>query len=320
MGFGTFIALATHNGAKYIDGQLESLLGQTVSDWTLLIRDDASTDDTPDIIRAYAGRDPRIRELERHGSSTPSAKQAFARLLEAARGMGADVVFCCDQDDVWAPDKLEKVLERLQGIKGPALVHHDLQVVDQGLEPISESFWELMHLKPGDQARPQRLLSRNEVTGCALAVNRALLEIALPIPREAIMHDWWLALFAAYFGELTAMPDRLVKYRQHEANVIGAKSFWHGLNPFNNWGQGWKAGNREFLETVAQARSFRTAVRDRLDFEPGQASILDGYCELPRAGRRQRLAALKGCGLWRDQWLLDTVLTLRLLLLPREKK
>jgi hypothetical protein len=177
-----------------------------------------------------------------------------------------------------------------------------------------------MRLQPSNQARPQRLLSRNEVTGCALAINRALLEMALPIPDGAIMHDWWLALFAAYFGQLIAVPERLVKYRQHDANVIGAKSFWHGLNPLNNWLRGWKAGDREFLATVTQARAFRAAIRDRFDIEPGPAGILDRYCELPDCGRSQRLAALKSCGLWRDQWLLDTVLTLRLLLLPRDRQ
>jgi hypothetical protein len=47
-----------------------------------------------------------------------------------------------------------------------------------------------MQLSPADENNPQRLLSRNEVTGCAMAINRPLLEIALPIPEAAIMHDW----------------------------------------------------------------------------------------------------------------------------------
>jgi hypothetical protein len=191
-------------------------------------------------------------------------------------------------------------------------------VVDESLQPVADSFVGLMKLGPADERNPQRLVSRNEVTGCAMACNRALLELALPIPAEAVMHDWWLALCAGHFGRLAFMPDKLVKYRQHGANAIGAKSFWHGLNPFTNWVAGWRRGDEEFISTVRQARAFREAMSERLQSHPEARANLDRYAGLVAASRWQRLSALRGFGLWRNHWLLNLVLFMRMVLLPRK--
>ena len=69
---------------------------------------------------------------------------------------------------------------------------------------------------------------------------KALLEAALPVPEQAVMHDWWLALHAGFLGRLRPMPERFVSYRQHGANVIGAKSYRAGLNPLQNWRRTWR--------------------------------------------------------------------------------
>ena len=320
---GIFIVLATCNGSAFLAEQLDSLLAQSETRWSLLIRDDHSVDGTPDIIRNYARMDSRIRVVKDDQGASGSPLVSFSLLLSAAHEQGAEFVFCCDQDDHWHPDKLALILDQFEKTgrdpEVPCLIHHDLAVVDRNLKEINPSFVAMMGLSPADQANPQRLLSRNEVTGCSMACNRALLEIALPLPGDAIMHDWWLALCAGYFGKLSFMPQQLVKYRQHGENVIGAKSFWQGLNPFNNWVAGWQAGNREFLASVVQARAFQTTMAERLNLESGGAKALDTYCKLPRSGRLERLSALKRCSLWRHQWILDTVLVLRMLLLPREQ-
>ena len=151
-----------------------------------------------------------------------------------------------------------------------------------------------------------------------MACNRALLEIALPISEDAVMHDWWLALCAGYFGRLAFIPEKLVKYRQHGANTIGAKSFWHGLNPFTNWIAGWRRGDEEFIGTVKQARAFREAMSDRLESNPEACATLDLYAGLVAATRWQRLKALREFNLWRSHWFLNVVLVMRMLLLPRD--
>ena len=315
------ILLATCNGAEFLAEQLDSLLIQSESDWRLLVRDDGSLDGTPSILQDYAQKSDRISVLVNEDRASGSALANFSMLLEAAYHHGAEYVFCCDQDDVWAPDKLESMLIRLKQLEGenkePCLVHHDLLVVNDSLEPIADSFVDLMQLHPSDHKQPQRLISRNEVTGCAMACNRALLEIALPISDQAVMHDWWMALCAGYFGRLAFMPETLVKYRQHGGNTIGAKSFWHGLNPFTNWIAGWRRGNDEFISTVKQARAFTDAMSDRLDKDSEAYITLELYGGLVAATRWRRLKLLREFGLWRSHWLLNMVLVMRMLLLPR---
>jgi glycosyltransferase involved in cell wall biosynthesis len=323
LGSGTFILLATHNGERFLAEQIESLLAQTATGWTLLARDDRSTDRTTAILEGFARRDSRIQVLPASAVPLNSAGRNFAGLLQAALERSADYVFCCDQDDVWAVDKLERMLSELRQAEGsgrrPCLVHHDLAVVDEQLKTVNPSYWSFMALRPGTEVGSQRLLSRNEVTGCAIGCNRALLELALPMPEAAIMHDWWLALFAGFCGRLVPVRERLVSYRQHGSNVIGARSYKAGLNPLQNWLVAWRSGNAEFLETVRQARAFRVAAGRAAGVDSALGSALDSYCELPRLGRMQRISALRASAAWRHNWLLDSVLVLRVLLLARER-
>ena len=316
-----YIVLATFNGAEFLSEQIDSLIAQTESRWTLLVRDDGSSDDTVELIEDYVQKDNRIQLVVNGGIRPCSALGNFSALLSSAYEAGADYVFFCDQDDVWEPQKLERMLACLNQLEeqgmAPGLLHHDLIVVNRSLELMADSFIDLMQLKPADQENPQRLLSRNEVTGCAMACNRALLEIALPISDKAVMHDWWLALFAAYFGRLAFMPNKLVKYRQHDDNAIGAKSFWHALNPFTNWYAGWRRGDKDFLESVQQARAFRAAMDKRFDKASEDFLALELYCGLVEATRWQRLKTLRQCGLWRSHWVLNIVIVMRMLLLPR---
>jgi len=320
----TLIVLASFNGAHFLHQQLDSLLAQTETQWSLLIRDDGSTDNSLGIIRHYSQEDERIHLLSDDRGSTGSAQGNFSILLEAAYESGAAYIFCCDQDDVWEPKKLELILVRLKQVEGegnaPSLVHHDLTVVNENLKPIAASFVELMRLKPGDTNNPQRLISRNEITGCALACNRALLELALPISNQAVMHDWWLGLYAAFFGRLEFIPECLVKYRQHRKNAIGAKSFWYGLNPLTNWVDGWHRGNEEFFDTVKQAIAFRDELAFRIGMHSEDYVRLKLYIALPAATRKQRLHCLQRCGLWRRHWFLNVILVMRMLLLPKESE
>jgi rhamnosyltransferase len=315
------IVLASFNGANFLHQQLDSLIAQTETQWYLLIRDDGSTDNSLEIIRQYSKKDERVHFLSDDRGSTGSAQGNFSILLKAAYEIGAPYIFCCDQDDVWESNKLELVLARLRQLEGegkaPSLVHHDLTVVNESLELQTGSFVELMRMRPGDQSNPQRLVSRNEITGCALACNRTLLKLALPVSDQAVMHDWWLGLHAAFFGRLAFMPQQLVKYRQHDKNTIGAKSFWHGLNPLTNWVDGWHRGNEEFLSTVKQARAFREVLAAQLDARSQEYVRLNLYISLPKATRWQRFQYLQRCSLWRSHWLLNIILIMRMLLLPR---
>lgn len=316
------IVLATFNGAEYLEAQLDSLLSQSVTNWTLLIRDDGSTDATIDIITRYTTQDKRIRLVNNH-TSTGSVLGNFSVLLERAHAEKADYIFCCDQDDLWQPEKLKRVLLRLKQLEGPerepCLVHHDLTVVDAGLKLISESFFKMMDIEPGNEQNPQRFLCRNEVTGCAMAFNYSLLTAALPIAPEAAMHDWWLALCAAYYGKIAVINEKLVLYRQHDKNIIGAKSYWGNFALVTKWFSIWKVGNQEFYSTISQSQAFHSAMDSKLDFRQKPVAAIEQYSHILSLKPIQRIRLIRDFGLWRPHIVLNLVLVLRLLLLPEYK-
>ncbi|MFB9995361.1 glycosyltransferase family 2 protein [Deinococcus oregonensis] len=222
------VVLATYNGEKYIAQQLDSLLNQTYTDFSVLIRDDGSSDNTLAIVREYADKHPDRITLINSGEISGNASKNFGVLLEKSK---AKYVMCCDQDDIWLPDKVKyfmKMITFYEGVYGrskPILFHADLKVVSENLEPLNDSLWEYQNLKILWGQDFNRLLSQNIVTGCSSIMNRALLDVALPIPYGAVMHDWWLALVANAFGILVSDRQALMLYRQHSKNVVGAKKY-----------------------------------------------------------------------------------------------
>ena len=130
----------------------------------------------------------------------------------------------CDQDDVWVPGKVRALRQAMEAGRndGPRLVHCDMQVVDQALNPIAPSLWRRQRVDP-ENTQLRRMLLQNSETGHSALFNRALAELASPIPAEAFMHDWWLALTAAAFGTIAAVDRPLTLYRQHTGNVLGSR-------------------------------------------------------------------------------------------------
>ncbi len=228
------ILLATYNGGRFLEAQLESLLRQTFPAWRVLVRDDGSTDETAAILGRFVSRYPEKVTFVRDGLGRLGACGSFGRLLALSQ---APYIMLCDQDDVWLPEKIERTLhvmreaEKAKGTTTPILVHTDLQVVDQALRVIDKSFWHYQHLRPEAGSRWQVLLVQNVVTGCTVMINRALRDMAVPVPPQAIMHDWWLALVAALFGRVLFLRWASVLYRQHCANDTGATrwSVWTAL-------------------------------------------------------------------------------------------
>lgn len=223
------ILLATYNGEPFLEELLNSIIAQTSNTWHLTISDDGSTDNTGRIISSCRSRHPDKITVLTTSNETLGPSGNFARLLQQS---GAEYAMFCDQDDVWLPRKIEltqgkmKELEELYGRDMPLLVHTDLKVVDSNLRLLSPSLWRYQRTDPKATALAQ-LLVQNVATGCAVMINRALRELALPIPPDARMHDWWLALVAAVSGRIAHVAEPTVLYRQHSRNDSGTTP----LNP-----------------------------------------------------------------------------------------
>ena len=231
----TDILLATYNGARHLPELLASLDAQTNQAWRLIVRDDGSTDDSVALVKAWGAAKPGRLTILEDGRGNLGASGNFGALLEASDG---SYFLPCDQDDVWLPDKVERFIKRIaeveaeSGADRPAIVHSDLIVADENLRPIAQSFWRYQGIRLPETERPWKLISlQNTVTGCAMIGNAALRDLAVPIPPEAIMHDWWLASVAAFTGRIVRDPRPSVMYRQHGENALGAQK-WSSLQLF----------------------------------------------------------------------------------------
>jgi glycosyltransferase involved in cell wall biosynthesis len=239
------ILLSAYNGEDYLAEQLDSLLNQTYSNFIIIIRDDASTDSTEQIINHYEERNQgKIHKLSGTNSNVgPSS--SFGLLIKyaikekIALGLSRLYMMLCDQDDIWIEEKLEiQMLAMLNAERkspdAPVIVHSDLKVVDESKEVIAESFVEYQGLEV-ERNKFTNIVISNLVTGCTTLFNEELAQIALPIPGNAIMHDWWLALTASVFGRVIFIDMPLVEYRQHQNNTIGAKEFTKAQVSSHTW-------------------------------------------------------------------------------------
>ncbi len=299
------ILMATYNGGRFLDEQIRSILEQTHREFRLLVRDDGSWDTTPSLLAEYAGRRPRqIVLLEQHAKNLGPAG-SFSALLQQA---DADYVMFCDQDDVWLPDKVERILhrmkqiERQEGAEQPTLVHTDLVVADEWLGTLSDSFWKYQRLDPRRGSAFNRLLVQNMVTGCACMLNQALVRKAAPIPPEARMHDWWVALVAAAFGRVECLPEATVIYRQHGSNALGAERWGpsyvirKALGFFRVPGL---AGN--LRTTQQQAKAFFRRFGPELP--PPRRQALQAYAEIDQFGALRRRLLLLRHGIYKAGWI-----------------
>ncbi len=220
------VLLATYNGGRFLDAQVQSLLNQTYSQFHIIVRDDGSTDSSLAILKKFVDLYPHKLTL------LPSKLQLgvkgnFSTLMEHA--LNYSYVMLCDQDDVWECNKIDltlakmKKLEELHTPSMALLIHTDLKVVDQELQGIHPSFWKYSGLNPQKGHIFNRIIVQNVVTGCTTMLNQALLKICLPIPEEAIMHDWWIAMAASALGRIDHLNVATINYRQHGNNTLGAK-------------------------------------------------------------------------------------------------
>ena len=190
-----------------------------------IFRDDGSKDETVDIIKKFVTKYSE-KNFILNSNQNIGAKSSFDTLLQHTKKLGYYYFMFCDQDDVWLRDKIEKTFGLMRKTEDetkslPILVYSDWLVVNKHLKVISKSMFCSQKLKPYKN-KITDLLIQNNVTGCTVMINRSLADFVYGVPAEAIMHDWWIALIAAYFGIIVCISEPLIKYRQHGKNVLGA--------------------------------------------------------------------------------------------------
>ncbi len=200
------VALCTYNGALYLREQLDSLLSQQDATFEIVAVDDGSCDRSREILHDYATRDPRIRCFDNECNIGPTA--SFERAMSLCRGA---FIAPCDQDDIWHPEKLKRLLAAIGQYD---VAYCDSDFVDAQGHASGRRISDGMTMFAGHN--PIAFLFANSVSGHAMLLRRELFEKARPFPAD-VYHDWWLALCAAGRNGVVYLDEPLVRFRRHSS-------------------------------------------------------------------------------------------------------
>lgn len=206
------VAMAVYNGEKYLKEQLDSILMQLNEKDEVVISDDGSTDGTASLVQAYQKRPggPQIRLVKGPGRGI---KQNIACALGHARGR---FLFLADQDDVWMPHKVRRMMQVFYKERCHAIVHDCIVTKEDLKEVIYPSFFEYRGYGGG----MWRNIWKNKYIGCCMAIHRDLLPYILPVPDDIQMHDQWIGVINdMHRGGTVFLKEPLLYYRRHDGNV-----------------------------------------------------------------------------------------------------
>ena len=208
------VCIATYNGEAFIKDQVYSILSQLSQKDEIVISDDGSKDYTLNILFSF--NDPRIKVYKNEGKH--GVVPNFENAIKHATG---DYIFFCDQDDVWMPGKVKRVMEAFENYD---FVVHNAEMVDGNLMSQGIDFFTLRNSKYGYWQN----LWKMRYLGCAMAFKRDALKFILPFPNNILWHDMWTAAILHLKFHGTLINESLMWYRRHGANASpsGEKSGW----------------------------------------------------------------------------------------------
>jgi hypothetical protein len=217
------VALPTYNGAKYLQSQLESIRSQTRPPDELVITDDASSDDTLAIAESFARNASFAVSIFRNVNRL-GCNDNFAEAISKCTG---DVIALSDQDDVWKPRHLERLLLPFEH-EDVSLVMANSEFVNENLQPRGKTLWDAFRFNEADARRLNRgsslreWLKHHATAGHASAFRAELVPVILPFPKS--MYDQWIGLVCSACGRVEMVNEILTLHRQHDAQTIGIRS------------------------------------------------------------------------------------------------
>ncbi len=222
----TSVIVCTYNGQSYLREQLESLIKQDALPDEIIIIDDASTDDSWKIICEFkkANTDVCIRTFINHENIGFVDNFSKAALLATH-----ELIFFCDQDDVWSEIKISSITQLFMNDPLLTCVHTNAEVVNERLESSNQDLFKALKITKHEMGAMQAgnyfevLVRRNVVTGATMVIRKDLLIKSLPIPPGWI-HDEWISIFNSTVGKVALHNSKLIKYRIHDKNTLGLGS------------------------------------------------------------------------------------------------
>ena len=203
--------MATYNGENYLKEQIYSILNQSKLPDIIYILDDFSTDSTYKLLLEISNKNSRV--IVNRNQTNIGVVNTFEKLL---LGVDADIVFLCDQDDVWHNRKVELMCSEFVESNVQCVISNATVIHEDG----SPSHLLFADYFPGGMSIFNQLI-KNHFIGCCMAVRRSVINNSLPFPQKIPMHDWWLGSVALSLGAVKFLPQPLICYRRHSSTVTG---------------------------------------------------------------------------------------------------
>ena len=274
------VLLATYNGERYLPEQLESVWGQSYPDVALSVRDDGSSDGTLALLDGLLSGRPRTKLVM---GAHLGAAQSFMSLLRSV-GTGTSYAAFCDQDDVWAADKLAVAVGALEDLDEPgrpALYCSAVTLVQENLTKVK------VHRRCTRGPSFENALVENIATGCTIVLNRAAIDLlSRHRPEHLLMHDAWCYLVVAGCGQVVYDRVPHVLYRLHSANTVGV-----GTTLWSEWSGRAHRQLEQGRERVLTSQAEELSELYGAHLLPGKAQALrDFLTAQSSAGTRVRYA------------------------------
>lgn len=208
------IAMAVCNGEKYLSEQIDSILCQLESEDELIISYDPSSDDTYKIIKDYESKDKRVKVV----INNDHTRGLVSNFENALRHCKNEIIFYSDQDDIWMPDKIDKMVKCFDNPKVTVAIH-DAKLVDENLNVTIESTFKIR----GGSTSFLKNLIRLSYIGCSMAFRKDMLPVVLPLPTKKRSHDWWTGSICSCYGKMVMVDEPLILHRIHQDNATPKK-------------------------------------------------------------------------------------------------
>lgn len=210
------IGLPVYNGEKFLNATIDSLLAQTFPDFEIVISDNASTDRTEEICRAYATADPRVRYVR--VDVNRGAGWNYNHVFDLARG---DYFKWQAHDDLLAPEFLEKCVAVLDRDPSVVLCYCDSAMIDE----TGQQFAVHSQRSAVDAPRPSQrfvaLLQHGKSVGCEI-FGLMRMETLQKAPRQGCFAhaDNLFLCHLALFGRFYQIPEPLFLFREHASQSM----------------------------------------------------------------------------------------------------
>jgi hypothetical protein len=247
--------------------QLESIANQDFKNWHCLVTCDSSLEE----LRVDHRLAPFFSDNRFDFFENPirlGHKANFDRAINLVAAIpDVDAIACSDQDDVWVPHKISRLVEALTGKPGGSLVHSDMRLffsIPGESSRIGGALWAEEHRQVGNSGSHPMIL-RSIVNGAAMMFDAQLVRLSGGIPPEVSFHDQWYAALAASLGGVYPVRECLVNYRQHGKNVVGASRFAGRFSlPLAGRVRGVKALSRHFVSRWRETDTLSKCIRARV--------------------------------------------------------